>query len=122
MDDRHTTDGWLKTGDVLYPVQLETVSRTGAVVRLRGESCDTLVPGDECWLVMECGKDKEPLAVSAHVVHYSFTLAGLKFIEYDLQRDKDLEAVIERITRNRTESMLSANPLHRHLGSLLPPQ
>lgn len=94
------TNGLLQQKNIQYPVQLEIISRTGAVVRLQGETSEPLRPGDNCILLLDKGGE-EFLTLLTKVVHYSFTLVGLQFIEIDDQSANELGEIIEKLDREK---------------------
>jgi len=113
-----TADGMLQQKDMQHHIQLENISRNGAVVRLKDEAGEQLRPGDCCTLTLETHQGKSPLIITTHVVHYSFTLAGLRFSGLNKESEDELEHVIESFEKKKAGTLFSSTGLNHHLALL----
>jgi c-di-GMP-binding flagellar brake protein YcgR len=77
--------------------QLENISMSGTLVRLKDSTCDPIQKDDECTLTIFKDSEKPAVQIATRVVHQGFTLVGLKFIESDSERISSLVRFIEGI-------------------------
>lgn len=119
--DSFIANGLLQQNGAQYPVRLENISRTGAVVRLKGENGGRLLPGETCILLLDTCQGTGSIVIVTQVVHYSFTLAGLQFKEVNEQFEDELDRIIERVEKEKTGSPFSTSGLNHHLSVISKP-
>lgn len=120
MNKKFVENGMLQYNTMHYPFQLENISSTGVVVRLKEEASEPILPGGDCVLVLYNNHEKDRVTVSARLVHYSFTLAALQFIELDGETERVLGNIVEKVAGEKKRGKFNSSGLHHHLGITTP--
>lgn len=115
MVNSFVANGVLQYNALQYPFQLENISNTGVVVRLKAESIEPFITGENCVLVFYGSQADLQVTVPARLVHYSFTLAAFQFIDLDKETAGELESIINKIAEEKNCKAVDLSGLHRHL-------
>jgi len=108
-------NGVLQYNAQQYPFQLENISNTGVVVRLRAESIEPLLPGENCTLLFYGDREEIQVTAPVRLVHYSFTLAAFQFVDLDTETVRELEGIINSIAEEKNCKAVDLSGMHRHL-------
>lgn len=108
-------NGILQYNAQQYPFQLENISNTGVVVRLKAESIEPVLSNENFALVFFGSREDLQVTVQARLVHYSFTLAAFQFIDLNKDTARELEEIINKIAEEKNCKAVDLSGLHRHL-------
>lgn len=112
MRKKFVTDGVLQHFSMNYPFQLETISMTGIVVKLKDGATEPILPGERCFLSFNLNQVNDSFTISAQTVHYSFSLVALKFIDLDEISEQSLANIIEKVAGQLTGGGLHSSDFH----------
>ncbi len=112
MGKTFVTDGVLQHGSMHYHFQLENISMTGTVVKLKWDTREPILAGDSCLFMCYKNMENEFAAIPALVVHYSFCLVALQFIDLDPDTEQTLVEIIEKVTANKICKAGNSSGLH----------
>lgn len=115
MVNSFTANGVLQFNAQQYPFQLENISNSGVVVRLKAESIEPVLSDESCALLFYGGREDFQVTVQARLVHYSFTLAAFQFIDLDKDTARTLEEIINTIAEEKNCKAVDLSGLQRHL-------
>lgn len=112
MGKTFVTDGVLQHASMHYHFQLENISMTGTVIKLKWDTRKPILAGDRCLLMCYKNIENEFVAIPAMVVHYSFFLVALQFIELDPDTEQTLVEIIEKVADIKNGKAVNTSGLH----------
>lgn len=118
MVKKFVTDGVLQHNTMYYPFQLESISMTGMVVKLKWETSELLLPGGECELICYNNPEYDSVTISAQIVHYSFSLVALQFGGLDKESEHPIAGIIEKFASEKIERTVNSSVLHHLHGPI----
>lgn len=78
---RFSAQGDLSHQGLTYPVRLENISPSGALVS--AEECILIPEGDTCSLTLRLEAETPPLVLTAEVRHSFFSMVGVRFVSFE---------------------------------------
>ena len=91
---KFSAQGDLRHQGLTYPVRLENISLSGALVS--AEECILIPEGDTCTLTLRLEAEPPPLVLTAEVRYSFFSMLGVRFISFEDDGECRLKELVGR--------------------------